>query len=105
MSDRRLIATVDAEGRVVLPAEAAARLGLVPGAAVGLQEEPHSLRIRRPVEQLAKLYIEPTTRCNLTCRTCIRNAWEEPLGDMSEQTFRRVLDGIRSFTSQAEGPA
>lgn len=24
--------------------------------------------------RLAKLYIEPTRRCNLVCRTCIRNS-------------------------------
>jgi MoaA/NifB/PqqE/SkfB family radical SAM enzyme len=92
-----LMATVDADGRLVLPPEVASRLGLVPGTSVTLDEEPNSVRVRRPVEQLAKVYVEPTNRCNLTCRTCMRNAWEEPLGDMSEETFARLLEGLRAF--------
>jgi MoaA/NifB/PqqE/SkfB family radical SAM enzyme len=44
----------------------------------------------------AKVYIEPTSHCNLACRTCIRNVWDEPMGQMSSATFNRVLDGLRS---------
>ena len=43
----------------------------------------------------AKIYVEPTSRCNLNCRTCMRNAWDEALGEMSRATFARVLDGAR----------
>jgi MoaA/NifB/PqqE/SkfB family radical SAM enzyme len=101
MSDGHpLVATVDSQGRLVLPPEVAARLGLVAGASVTLHEEPNSVRVRRPVEQLAKLYVEPTSRCNLSCRTCIRNAWEEPLGDMSEQTFCHIVEGLASFDAR-----
>jgi MoaA/NifB/PqqE/SkfB family radical SAM enzyme len=93
----RLVATVDAHGRLVLPPRLAEKLGLLPGATFLLDEEPDSLRIRRPVEQLAKIYVEPTTRCNLTCRTCIRNSWEEPLGDMTGETFALLLQGLSAF--------
>jgi len=92
-----LIATVDADGRLVLPAEVAERLGLRPGASVALDREPDSLRLRRPVEHLAKVYVEPTSRCNLNCRTCIRHAWEGPLGDMSDAIFARLLEGLAAF--------
>jgi hypothetical protein len=34
--------------------------------------------------------------------TCIRNAWEEPLGDMSENTFSRVLAGLADFDPPPE---
>jgi MoaA/NifB/PqqE/SkfB family radical SAM enzyme len=94
----RLVATVDADGRLVLPPRLAEKLGLLPGATFLLDEEPDSLRIRRPVEQLAKIYVEPTTRCNLTCRTCIRNSWEEPLGDMTGETFALLLEGLSAFS-------
>jgi MoaA/NifB/PqqE/SkfB family radical SAM enzyme len=93
----RVVATVDADGRLVLPVEVASRLGLIPGTSMAIDLEPDSVRVRRPVEQLAKVYVEPTNRCNLACRTCIRNAWEEPLGDMSEKTFGRVLQGLQAF--------
>ena len=90
-------AHVDTEGRLILPPEESARLGLRPGASVLLDREQNSYRLRRPVEHLAKVYAEPTTRCNLTCRTCIRNAWEEPQGDMSDATFSRLLEGLKSL--------
>ncbi|MBI3761917.1 MAG: radical SAM protein [Chloroflexi bacterium] len=48
--------------------------------------------------ELKKLYIEPTSRCNLACRTCIRNAWEEAAGDMAASTFARIVEGLRAFS-------
>jgi len=92
-------AQVDEEGRLVLPPEAAARYGLLPGAQVRLDANGDSLRLRRPVTQLAKLYVEPTNRCNLACRTCVRNVWDEPLGEMDNTTFERVLGGLRAASS------
>jgi MoaA/NifB/PqqE/SkfB family radical SAM enzyme len=47
---------------------------------------------------LKKLYVEPTSRCNLRCRTCIRNAWDEPLGRMRKATFARILEGLRAIS-------
>ena len=88
-----------ADGRLAFPAEVAARFGLEPGAPVEIEEEAGSLRLRRPVTHLAKLYIEPTVRCNLNCRTCIRNAWDEPGGDMAGATFATVIAGLRTFAA------
>ena len=45
-------------------------------------------------DRLIKLYVEPTTRCNLRCRTCMRSTWNEPGGDLSMETFRRLLQGM-----------
>lgn len=89
---------IDEAGRLAFPAEIVDRFGLTPGAPVEIEEEAGSLRLRRPVTHLAKLYIEPTSRCNLNCRTCIRNIWDEPLGSMSDATFSAVLSGLRAFT-------
>jgi len=44
----------------------------------------------------AKVYVEPTNRCNLACCTCLRTLWDEPPGDMDAATFARVLDGLRA---------
>ena len=90
-------AVVDAEGRLIIPVEIARRLGLVPGASVPIESPVDALVLHRPASSLAKVYLEPTSRCNLRCRTCIRNAWDEPLGSMSAATFRRVLAGLREF--------
>ena len=41
---------------------------------------------------LRKLYIEPTTKCNLNCKMCFRNTWfDEPICDLSLENYRRVL--------------
>lgn len=92
-----LTATIDDRGRLLLPAAAMAGLGLQPGMTVSVDVDPDGLRLHRPVEVLAKVYVEPTSRCNLTCRTCMRRAWEGPLGDMSVETFARVVEGLQAF--------
>ena len=53
---------------------------------------------RQPLDHLAKVYVEPTNRCNLECRTCIRHGWDEPFGQMDEATFARIMDGLRAFS-------
>jgi MoaA/NifB/PqqE/SkfB family radical SAM enzyme len=92
-------AEVNEHGDVVIPREIAARYGLTPGSRVRLEEDLNHVRLHRPVTHLAKVYVEPTVRCNLDCRTCIRNVWDEELGTMSERTFDRVLAALRSVSS------
>ncbi|MDI6742303.1 MAG: radical SAM protein [Smithella sp.] len=48
---------------------------------------------------LTKLYIEPTTQCNLQCRTCIRNSWDEPIGFMDMALYQKFLSEMKSFRS------
>lgn len=47
-----------------------------------------------PPDVLRKVYVEPTTACNLSCRTCVRHAWDEPEGFMAWETFAAVADGL-----------
>lgn len=91
-------AEVDEQGRLVIPLEQAARLGLRPGAQVRLEAGRNDLRLHRPVTHLNKVYVEPTNRCNIACRTCMRNSWEVSMGRMSEAVFGRVLEGLRATT-------
>lgn len=98
MTQNRWIIEIDEKGRLVLPAEAAGRLGLTPGAQAELEAQGEHLVLRRSVHQLARLYIEPTNTCNLTCSTCVRNVWDEPPGRMSQAIFDRVLQGLGAFT-------
>jgi len=94
---RTLWAEVDEEGRLVLPPEVAARSGLVPGARVRVEATPSGLRLHRPLNHLAKLYVEPTNACNLDCTTCFRQGWNEPIGRMSSATFAAILDGLSAL--------
>jgi MoaA/NifB/PqqE/SkfB family radical SAM enzyme len=46
--------------------------------------------------RLTRVYVEITTRCNLTCRTCVRNGWDEPLGQMPLALFRSLIEQLRA---------
>ena len=79
---------IDKQGRLVLPQEIVKRFGLKPGDTLPITERLNELRIRPPVTLLKKLYIEPTNQCNLTCRTCIRNTWDESTGANEQHHFQ-----------------
>ena len=49
------------------------------------------------MDELNKIYVEPTNRCNLTCVTCIRHSWDEPFGDMDWPVYRALIDGLADF--------
>ena len=85
------------DGVLAVPAEVAATLGLEPGAEVELVVKNGLAEIRPNIHSLSRVYIEPTSRCNLACRTCIRNTWKEPLGDMEAATFDRLAGQLRRF--------
>jgi MoaA/NifB/PqqE/SkfB family radical SAM enzyme len=90
-------AEVDENGHLILPPEVMANYGLQPGAKVRLDEGTNFVRMHRPVTHLTKIYIEPTVACNLDCITCFRNAWEQPIGRMSEESFEAILAGLREL--------
>jgi MoaA/NifB/PqqE/SkfB family radical SAM enzyme len=85
---------LDEKGHLVLPPELIERFGFVDGAAVRVEERGNSIAFGRTTGSLARVYVEPTTVCNLHCRTCIRNVWDEPPGMMSAETFGRIIDGV-----------
>jgi MoaA/NifB/PqqE/SkfB family radical SAM enzyme len=93
---------VDENDRLTLPPEVREHYGIHAGAQVLLKESGKSLRLHRSISHLARVYVEPTSHCNLSCRTCIRNAWEEPQGDMSAGTWDRVLSSLKELPSRPE---
>ena len=50
------------------------------------------------MDELNKIYVEPTNRCNLACLTCIRHAWDEPLGDMAWPVYEALIEGLDGFS-------
>jgi sulfatase maturation enzyme AslB (radical SAM superfamily) len=88
---------VDELGRLILPPEIAARLGLTPGREAMFSLHGAALHITPPIEHLARVNLEITNACNLDCATCMRNVWDEPIGRMDAALFARVLDGLHSF--------
>lgn len=93
---------LDADRHLVLPPEIVQDFGLEPGSEVILRVTPEGILLRPPLSQLRKIYIEPTSHCNFSCRTCIRNAWGENRGTMSAETFKRILEAVKAFKP---GPA
>jgi MoaA/NifB/PqqE/SkfB family radical SAM enzyme len=88
-------AKVDEKGRLILSPEFVSHYGLKPGVEVRIEEGVYGLKLNRPVTHLMKVYIEPTNACNLECRTCIRNVWDEPIGQMDSKTFDRIIEGLK----------
>ena len=93
---------IDSEGRVPLPDGLRRRYGLKAGEELLLEETETGLVLHPLRADVQKVYLELTTRCNLHCRTCVRNVWEEPLADMSDETFRRTLEGMRGLPELRE---
>ena len=46
------------------------------------------------MDTLTKLYIEPTTACNLNCRMCVRHAWHDVRGTMAMQTYLAIMEQV-----------
>ncbi len=87
----------DDQGNIVIPLEIASKFGINPGTDLLLEDSDDEMIFRRPVSHLAKVYIEPTSKCNLSCKTCIRNVWDEPMGRMTSATYKQILHGIEEL--------
>lgn len=95
MAKRRI--EVDPEGRLCIPPDLARKYGIEAGRELFLEEGQDRFLINSPVERLARIYVEPTSRCNLTCSTCIRNSWSEEMGEMQASTFSKILETIEEI--------
>jgi len=89
---------IDSQGRGILPPEVVSRYGLRRGTKIYLENGGNGLDLGICRDPLSKVYIEPTNRCNLECRTCMRNIWDEPLGQMDSSTFTRILEGLGNIS-------
>jgi tungsten cofactor oxidoreducase radical SAM maturase len=86
--------TADEKGCLILPNDFLARRHMAAGAEYWLDERDGDLILHLRLPDVHKLYIEPTTACNLHCRTCIRNAWDDPQSMMTLATFQRLVDSL-----------
>jgi MoaA/NifB/PqqE/SkfB family radical SAM enzyme len=89
--------TVDENGSLTIPSILIEKLGLEPGAEAEIASGKLGLEVRPNVHSLSRLYVEPTSRCNLACRMCIRNSWNEPVGDMDLAIFDQLASQLRRF--------
>ena len=89
-------------GDLVVPAAMLARSGL--DASVDWLVESGSDGLRLAPDVLRKVYVEITSLCNLSCATCIRQVWDEPLGHMPIERYQRLLAGLAGSEPRASGP-
>jgi MoaA/NifB/PqqE/SkfB family radical SAM enzyme len=85
------------KGGLSVPPELARDLGLEPGADLEAISRGGVVELRANIHSLARVYLEPTARCNLACETCVRNTWKEPMGDMDIRVFERLLAQFGRF--------
>ena len=94
---------IDSEGRIDLPEEAKRKFGLTGPDEIYFEIGENGLLLHRPVNRLAKIYVEPTTYCNLDCATCIRREWDEPNRMMTEEVFEALVEGARAAAADEGG--
>ena len=84
----------DEQGRLILPASFLQRRHISPDTEYWLDEREGDLILHPRLPDVRKLYIQPTTGCNLHCRTCIRNVWDEDEAQMPMNTFHRLVESL-----------
>lgn len=90
-------ATTDDQSRLILPEVVLQRQRISPQTEYWLEEREGDLILHPRRPDVRKLYIEPTTTCNLDCRTCVRNIWEDPKAPMTMTTFERLLGSLEEL--------
>lgn len=90
-------AFADENGQLVLPPEIIKILGIDAGANLRIVANKDRIEIYPNIHSLARIYIEPTSMCNLTCQTCVRNEWEEPMGEMDISVFNMIVEQLKEF--------
>jgi Fe-coproporphyrin III synthase len=84
---------------LILPADFLKRRHLSENLEFWLDAREGDLILHPCVPDVEKLYIEATTKCNLHCRTCIRNIWDDPQAIMSMETFQHLMDSLQTLPS------
>jgi len=90
-------AVLDKDGNLKLPEAFQRRRGLSPGTEWWVNQRDGAVILLPRLPDLRKLYLEPTTVCNLNCRTCIRNVWEDPKVHMEMDVFYQVVEQMKAF--------
>ena len=91
------LVVADEQGQLILSDGGVQGRRLLPRATYWLDEYDGDLILHPRLADVRKVYIEPTTGCNLHCRSCIRNAWQDAEMQMSMSTFERIMDSLKGL--------
>ncbi|RAK08099.1 MoaA/NifB/PqqE/SkfB family radical SAM enzyme [Halanaerobium saccharolyticum] len=85
------------DGKLELPEELNEKIGLDSGTKVKLQFNQNGIYIERADPRLTRVYIEPTSDCNLNCKTCVRHSWDEEMGFMEMAAYLKLIEELKDF--------
>ncbi|TDO85291.1 MoaA/NifB/PqqE/SkfB family radical SAM enzyme [Halanaerobium saccharolyticum] len=85
------------DGKLELPEELKEKIGLESGTEVKLQFNQDGIYIERADPRLTRIYIEPTSDCNLNCKTCVRHSWDEEMGFMEMEAYSKLIEELKDF--------
>jgi MoaA/NifB/PqqE/SkfB family radical SAM enzyme len=94
---------VEKIGRLNIPADIARKYGLNETSDFCIEEYTDGIFIRQSPDVLKRLYIEVSNKCNLNCKTCIRNVWDETLGMMKYELFEKIMSDADKLTFRSIG--
>jgi tungsten cofactor oxidoreducase radical SAM maturase len=83
---------VQPDGACQLPEESLRWRQAPQGVECWLDQRDGALILLPRQPDLRRLYVEPTTACNLNCRTCMRNVWEDAVAYMDVEVFRQLVE-------------
>src|SRR6056297_2692763 len=73
------------------------KLGLESETEVMIRFNQEGIYIERVDPRLRKIYIEPTSNCNLNCKTCVRHYWKEEMGFMDLEDYKKLVKELQIF--------
>lgn len=84
-------------GKLKLPDKIKERLGLEDNTELKIKLGSKGFYIERSDPLLSKVYIEPTSDCNLDCITCVRHSWDEQMGHLDMETYDNLIEELKDF--------
>lgn len=85
---------IDKEGRLIFSEANRELLDFSPQPEFWLEKKEDAFILHHCLPNVRKIYLEPNTGCNLKCRTCIRQVWEDAEAQMSTSTFQKFLSAL-----------
>ena len=79
---------IDQDGNIKIPDKIRKKLNLPGGTELKVEVGNNGMKIKRVDPNLTRVYIEPTTDCNLDCEMCLRQAWDENIGNMNYDVYQ-----------------
>mgnify|MGYP006270345315 CR=1 FL=1 len=87
------------EGKINLPKKIREKLGLGKNTKIKVKFNKNGVYIEKADPNLTKVYIEPTSDCNLNCKTCVRHSWDEEMGFMEMKSYNKLIKQLKEFNN------